>query len=135
MAADLATSWQQTQQRGAVYSAVRVVTCTSSAAVPWALSARQHDSQRAAHMPATVYDLHSALVAVTGSSRVRERRSLAQDLRGGSERRKVWLLLERQPLERGHEPDEALDHIIGPRLGCVLVNLSAHVSDQELCHL
>ena len=72
---------------------------------------------------------------MTGSSRVRERRSLAQDLRGGSERRKVWLLLERQPLERGHEPDEALDHIIGPRLGCVLVNLSAHVSDQELCHL
>ena len=76
--------------------------------MPWALSARQHDSQRAAHMPSTVYDLHSALVAVTGSSRVRERRSLAQDLRGGSEPRKVWLLQERQPLERGHEPDECL---------------------------
>jgi len=79
-----------------------------------------------------VYDLHSALVAVTGSSRVRERRSLAQDLRGGSERRKVWLLQERQPLERGHEPDEVLAHIIGPCLGCVLVNLSAHASDREL---
>lgn len=100
--------------------------------MPWALSARQHDSQRAAHMPSTVYDLHSALVAVTGSSRVRERRSLAQDLRGGSERRKVWLLQERQPLERGHEPDEVLAHIIGPCLGCVLVNLSAHASDREL---
>lgn len=76
--------------------------------MPWALSARQHDSQRAAHMPSTVYDLHSALVAVTASSRVRERRSLAQDLRGGSEPRKVWLLQERQPLERGHEPDECV---------------------------
>ena len=39
---------------------------------------------------------------------------------------------ERQPLERGHELDEVLAHIIGPCLGCVLVNLSAHASDREL---
>jgi len=82
-------------------------------------------------MPSMVYDLHSALVAVTASSRVRERCSLAQDLRGGSERRKLFFQ-ERQPLERGHELGEVLDHIISPRLGCVLVNLSAHVSNQEL---
>ena len=69
-------SWRQTQQPTiyptadptAVYPATRVVKSTLDAVVPWVLSDLQHDRQWRERMPSTVDNLHSARVAVIGSS-------------------------------------------------------------------